>query len=153
MGAMLRTRAAQRNQHLLLVVDQLEELYTLVPDEGQRRAFYSPRLSGAADDAAAPIRVLCSMRSDFIDRVGEDRRFLDDLVRGLHFLQPLPRARGAWCAPARRPVAQLGYSLRDGRGLLDGDGADSLAATPGSLPLLQFAGSSSGRRATSSARC
>ena len=137
LGATLRTRAAQRNQHLLLFVDQLEELYTLVPDEGQRKAF-TACLSGAADDAAAPVRVLCSMRSDFaIDRVGEDRRFLDDLVRGLHFLQSLPRE--ALREALEAPVAQLGYSFET-PGLLT-EMVDSLTATPGSLPLLQFAGS------------
>jgi hypothetical protein len=136
LGAVLRARAAQRRQQLLLFVDQLEELYTLVPDEGDRRAF-TACLSGAADDAAAPVRVLVSMRSDFIDRVGEDRRFLDDLVRGLHFLQPLPRE--ALREALEAPVAQLGYSFESPALLTEM--VDSLAATPGSLPLLQFAGS------------
>jgi hypothetical protein len=77
------------------------------------------------------------MRSDFIDRVGEDRRFLDDLVRGLHFLQPLPRE--ALREALEAPVAQLGYSFESPALLTEM--VDSLAATPGSLPLLQFAGS------------
>jgi eukaryotic-like serine/threonine-protein kinase len=136
LGAALRARAAERSQQLLLFVDQLEELYTLVPDESERRAF-TACLSGAADDAAAPIRVLVSMRSDFIDRVGEDRRFLDDMVRGLHLLQPLPRA--ALREALEAPVAQLGYGFESPA--LLAEMVDTLAATPGSLPLLQFAGS------------
>ena len=136
LGAVMRARAAQRGQQLLLFVDQLEELYTLVPDEGERRVFTSC-LSGAADDAAAPVRVLVSMRSDFIDRVGEDRRFLDVLVRGLHLLQPLPRE--ALREALEAPVAQRGYSFESPALLTEM--VDSLAATPGSLPLLQFAGS------------
>jgi serine/threonine protein kinase len=135
-GAVMRARAAQRGQQLLLFVDQLEELYTLVSDEGERRAF-TACLSGAADDAAAPVRVLVSMRSDFIDRVGEDRRFLDDLVRGLHLLQPLPRE--ALREALEAPLAQRGYSFESPALLTEM--VDSLAATPGSLPLLQFAGS------------
>jgi serine/threonine protein kinase len=135
-GAALRARAAERSQQLLLFVDQLEELYTLVPDERERRAF-TACLSGAADDAAAPIRVLLSMRSDFIDRVGEDRRFLDDMVRGLHLLQPLPR--DALREALEAPVAQLGYAFESPS--LLAEMVDTLAATPGSLPLLQFAGS------------
>jgi hypothetical protein len=135
LGAVLRARAAQRRQPILLFVDQLEELYTLVPDERERRAF-TACLSGAADDAAAPLRVLVSIRSDFIDRVGEDRRFLDDLVRGLHFLQPLPRAGLREALEA--PIVQLGYSFESDA--LLGEMVDSLAVTPGSLPLLQFAG-------------
>ena len=134
-GGVLRARRRQRRQ-LLLFVDQLEELYTLVPDEAERRAF-TACLSGVADDAAAPLRVVVSMRSDFLDRVGEDRRFLDDLVRGLHFLQPLPRA--ALREALEAPVAQLGYSFESAALLTEM--VDTLSATPGSLPLLQFAGS------------
>ncbi|HMF42685.1 MAG TPA: serine/threonine-protein kinase, partial [Polyangia bacterium] len=128
LGAVLRARADERRQQVLLFVDQLEELYTLVPDEGERRAF-TACLSGAADDAAAPVRVLASIRSDFIDRVGEDRRFLDDLVRGLHFLQPLPRA--ALREALEAPVTQLGYTFESDA--LLAEMVDSLAATPGSL--------------------
>jgi hypothetical protein len=135
LGAVLRARAAERGEQLLLFVDQLEELYTLVPDEADRRAF-TACLSGAADDAAAPLRLLVSIRSDFIDRVGEDRRFLEDLVRGLHFLRPLPRE--ALREALEAPVAQFGYSF-ESTALLT-EMVDSLAATPGSLPLLQFAG-------------
>jgi hypothetical protein len=135
LGVALRARAAERSQKVLLIVDQLEELYTLVPDEAERRAF-TACLAGVADDAATPLRVVACMRSDFLDRVGEDRRFLDDLVRGLHFLQPLPRE--ALHQALEAPVAQLGYSF-ESPGLL-AEMVDSLAATPGSLPLLQFAG-------------
>jgi hypothetical protein len=135
LGAVLRACAAQRRQPILLFVDQLEELYTLVPDERERRAF-TACLSGAADDAAAPLRVLVSIRSDFLDRVGEDRRFLDDLVRGLHFLQPLPRE--ALREALEAPVGQLGYSFESPA--LLAEMVDSLAVTPGALPLLQFAG-------------
>jgi hypothetical protein len=135
LGAVLRARAAQRRQPILLFVDQLEELYTLVPDERERRAF-TACLSGAADDAAAPLRVLVSIRSDFIDRVGEDRRFLDDLVRGLHFLQPLPHE--ALREALEAPVAQLGYSFESPALLTEM--VEVLAVTPGALPLLQFAG-------------
>jgi hypothetical protein len=69
--------------------------------------------------------------------VGEDRRFLDDLVRGLHFLQPLSPA--ALREALESPVAQLGYSFESDT--LLHEMVHSLSATPGSLPLLQFAGS------------
>ena len=42
------------------------------PDADERRAF-TACLAGAADDATAPLRVVLSMRSDFLDRVAEDR--------------------------------------------------------------------------------
>jgi hypothetical protein len=135
-GSLLRSRAASGKANVLLFVDQLEELYTLVPDEAERRAF-AACLAGIADDASAPLRLVVSIRSDFIDRVGEDRRFLDELVRGLHFLQPLPRA--ALREALELPVVQLGYSFESGEMLREM--VDSLSATAGALPLLQFAGS------------
>jgi eukaryotic-like serine/threonine-protein kinase len=135
-GSMLRSRAARSKARVLLFVDQLEELYTLVSDEAERRAF-TACLAGIADDASAPPRLVVSIRSDFLDRVGEDRHFLDELVRALHFLQPLPRA--ALRAALELPVVQLGYSFESGEML--GEMVDSLSATAGALPLLQFAGS------------
>ena len=135
-GARLRARAASQQARVLLFVDQLEELYTLVPDEAERRAF-TACLAGIADDASAPLRLVVSIRSDFIGRVGEDRRFLDELVRGLHFLQPLPRA--ALREALEQPVVQLGYTFENGEMLHEM--VDSLSATAGALPLLQFAGS------------
>jgi serine/threonine protein kinase len=135
-GTLLRARAASGKHHVLLFVDQFEELYTLVRDEAERRTF-TACLSGIADDSSAPLRLVVSIRSDFIDRVGEDRRFLDELVPGLHFLQPLPRA--ALREALERPVVDLGYSF-ESREML-AEMVDSLAATAGALPLLQFAGS------------
>ena len=135
-GEILRSHAAARKRHVLLFVDQLEELYTLGADDEERRAF-TACLSSVSDDAAAPLRVVVAMRSDFLDRVGEDRRFLDDMVRGLHFLQPL--SREALRQALEAPIAQLGYSFET-TALLD-EMVDTLAATPGALPLLQFTGS------------
>ena len=135
LGAVLRSRAAQRKQKILLFVDQFEELYTLVPDEAQRRAFVGC-LSGVADDAAAPLRVLLSLRSDFLDRVGEDKRFADELARGLVLLQPL--GREALREALRAPVEQLGHAFENDA--MIEDMVQALASTPGALPLLQFAG-------------
>ena len=135
LGAVLRSRAAQRKEKILLFVDQAEELYTLVHDEAERRAFVAC-LSGVADDAAAPLRVLLSLRSDFLDRVGEDRRFADDLARGLVLLQPL--GREALREALKAPVEQLGHAF-ESDAMVD-DMVQALATTPGALPLLQFAG-------------
>jgi eukaryotic-like serine/threonine-protein kinase len=136
LGALLRSRAAQRAERILLFVDQFEELYTLVPDESERAAFLAC-LAGVADDAAAPLRVLLSLRSDFLDRIGEDKRFADEVARGLLFLQPL--ARDALREALVAPVEQLGYVFENEE--MVSDMVEALASTPGALPLLQFAGS------------
>jgi serine/threonine protein kinase len=133
-GMCLRAHARRLGAKILLFVDQFEELYTLMPDVEQRRAF-TAALTGAADDTAAPVRVVVSMRSDFLDRIAEDPRFMEDMSRGLVFLSPPDRVglREALIAP----VEMVGCRFEN----LDivEDMLDALVGTPGALPLLQFA--------------
>ncbi len=133
-GAVLRTRARQLDGRILLFIDQLEELYTLVASAKERRAF-TAALTAIADDPATPVRVVVSMRSDFLDRVAEDPRLTEELSRGLVFLPPPDRdgLREALTAP----VALVGYHYESAT-VVD-DMLDALAGTPGALPLLQFA--------------
>jgi hypothetical protein len=120
----------------LLFVDQFEELYTLVGDWAERRMF-TAALAGAADDATSPIRIVVSVRSDFLDRVGEDRTFLEELTRGLVFLQPLGRPE--LCEALTCPLDMLGYDFETDE-LVD-KMLDGLTGAPGALPLMQFAAS------------
>ncbi len=131
-GTRLRSRARRRRSQILVFVDQFEELYTLVPDPAERAAFTACLVS-AGDDPASPLRVVVSMRSDFLDRAAEDRRFLDELTRGLLFLQPPDRA--GLEEALIHPVEMLGYQFESGivHAMLE-----TLEATPGPLPLLQF---------------
>jgi serine/threonine protein kinase len=133
-GTLLRGRARQTDGHILLFVDQLEELYTLVPDVEERRAFTAV-LAAVADDTAVPVRVVVSMRSDFLDRIGEDPRFMEELSRGLTFLQAPDRngLREALVAP----IEMVGYRFETSA--MIEEMLDALAATSGALPLLQFA--------------
>jgi serine/threonine protein kinase len=133
-GTLLRARARQTNGQILLFIDQFEELYTLVPDPDERRAF-TAALAGVADDTAAPLRVVVSMRSDFLDRIAEDPRFMEELSRGLVFLQPPDRngLREALVAP----IDMVGYRFESAT--MIEDMLDALAGAPGALPLLQFA--------------
>jgi serine/threonine protein kinase len=134
LGTLLRERAARKNARILLFIDQFEELYTLVANAEERRIFTSC-LAGAADDGTSPVRIICSIRSDFLDRVGENRAFLDELMRGLHFLQPLGRPE--LTEALTRPLDSLGYDFETDE--LVEKMLDDLTATPGALPLLQFA--------------
>ena len=132
LGAKLRARARKRRSQILLFVDQHEELYTLVPDAAERQAF-TACLAGAADDASGPIRVVVAMRSDFLDRAAEDRRFVEELARGLIFLQP-PNRAGLEEALSQ-PLEALGFNFEAG---IVAQMLATLEATPGPLPLLQF---------------
>ncbi len=133
-GAVLRSRARRERRRILLFVDQFEELYTLVPEASERQAF-TACLSGIADDATSPIRVILSLRSDFLDRVSEDERFMTELGQGLFFLNT-PHREGLRDALVQ-PAEMAGYRFET-PAMVD-QMLGHLEATPGALPLLQFA--------------
>ncbi len=133
-GSVLRSRARHQRRRILLFVDQFEELYTQVADAQERLAF-TACLSGIADDATSPIRVVLSIRSDFLDRVPEDERFMAELGQGLFFLPPPSRdgLRDALVQPAE----MAGYAFETPE-MVDAM-LQYLETAPGALPLLQFA--------------
>jgi len=136
LGVLLRERARTKQENILLFVDQFEELYTLVDDRTERRAF-AACLAGVADDSAAPLRVVVSMRADFLDRVAESERLVDELTRGLVFLAP--PSRDGLREALTEPLEQTGYRFESPE-IVD-DMLAALHSTPGALPLLQFVAS------------
>jgi eukaryotic-like serine/threonine-protein kinase len=136
LGAALRTRARNRNQHILLFVDQFEELYTQVADPRERLAF-AACLAGVCDDATTPLRLVLSLRSDFLDHVAEAPQLLAELTRGLFFLTP-PNRDGLREAMSQ-PAQMAGYQF-ESPSMIESM-LDHLEHTPGALPLLQFAAS------------
>ncbi len=132
-GVMLRDAAVRRGTQMLVVIDQLEELFTLCDDDDARRLFLAALLA-AADDASSPVRVVLSMRADFLDRLAVHQQFLAELSHGLYFL----------AAPDHdnlretlvRPAELAGYGFEHPQ-LVD----DMLhaASSRGALPLLSFA--------------
>jgi WD40 repeat protein/serine/threonine protein kinase len=124
----LRDRAEADDAKVLLFVDQLEELFTLVSDPEVQRRFLEAIL-GAADDVDDPVRVVVTIRHDFIDR----------LATGL----PLTVLRApdgeALAKILREPVERLGYRYEDDA-LVD-QMISAVQGEPACLPLLQFAAS------------
>jgi eukaryotic-like serine/threonine-protein kinase len=134
LGHVLRGRARRENSKLLLFVDQFEELYTQVADAEERAAF-TAALSAVADDATSPLRVVLSIRADFLDRVAEDQQFVTELTAGLFFLGQ-PHREGLREA-ITLPAEMAGYNFETAA-IID-DMLAHLETTPGALPLLQFA--------------
>jgi hypothetical protein len=132
-GTLLRAAAERRGQRLLVVVDQLEELFTLCDADDVRRAFLAALLA-AADDPSSPVRVVLSMRADFLDRLAGHKHFLNELSRGLFFLSApdLDNLRETLV----RPAELAGYTFEDARIVED---MMQAATSKGALPLLQFA--------------
>jgi serine/threonine protein kinase len=133
LGDALRLRARRDHRHLLVFVDQLEELYTRCADPAERAAF-TACLSAIADDATSPLRVVLAIRSDCLDRVAEDPQLASELSQGLFFLAPPGRdgLRDAITGPAELT------GFRFERDDIVDDMLDHVEAAPGALPLLQF---------------
>ncbi|MDB4956159.1 MAG: Serine/threonine-protein kinase [Myxococcales bacterium] len=136
LGHLLRGRARRDNRRIMLFVDQFEELYTQVQDPEERAAF-TACLTAVADDATSPLRVVLSIRSDFLDRIAEDERFVSEITQGLFFLGP-PGREGLRDA-ILQPADLAGFSFELAATVEDM--LDHLETTPGALPLLQFAAS------------
>ena len=135
LGARLRARcrAAGSDHRILLFVDQFEEAYTLGADPAERAAFLAC-LEGVADDPSSPLRVVLAVRSDFLDRVVDNRHFTTEVSRGLVLLPPV--GRDGLREALTRPVEAAGYRF-EGDDLVLGI-LDALERTRSPLPLLQF---------------
>ncbi|WP_437954827.1 protein kinase [Sorangium sp. So ce119] len=133
LGAALRAWSDSTQRRLLLFIDQFEELFTLGTPAGERESFLAC-LEGVADDASSPLRVVLSVRSDFLERMAEHEHFMTAMIRGLVFLRPM--GREGLREALMKPVEAARYQIEDPamvEGLLD-----ALESTRGALPLLQF---------------
>jgi eukaryotic-like serine/threonine-protein kinase len=130
LGPALRA-AHQESRGLLLFVDQLEELLTL--SEPFEAALFS-RLLGELALPTPGVRVLLTVRGDFLTRLSALPGLGGEVERALYLLRPLtPEAlREAITGPARsRGVTFESEALIQ-------DLLESVAYGAGSLPLLQF---------------
>lgn len=118
---------------LVLVVDQFEELWTLVDSQAAREHFLDS-LIAAVTDPRSRVRVLVTLRADFYDRplqhagLGELMRTRTEVVLPL----TPDELEQAISGPAQRVGAQLEPGLAR---LIVKDVSDQ----PGTLPLLQYA--------------
>ena len=118
---------------LLLVLDQFEELFTLTADEETRRAFLDG-LTALARDPRSRVRVVLTLRADFLDYP----------LRYPEFGQLLRAGMVAVAAPSEDELADAierpanGVGVRFEPGLVSQIIAD-IHEQPGALPLLQYA--------------
>ncbi|WP_437679095.1 nSTAND1 domain-containing NTPase [Sorangium sp. So ce131] len=135
LGSRLRARCRRegKGRRVLLFVDQFEELYTLGASPDERAAFVAC-LEGAADDASSPLRLVLAVRSDFLERMSDDRGFIRDVTRGLSFLPPM--GRDSLREALTRPLEAAGYHFETAE--MVEQMLRSLAGTRSPLPLLQF---------------
>ena len=119
--------------HLLLVLDQFEELFTLVSDTGERDRFLD-LLAGAIEHPATDVTIVVTLRADFYDRPLRHERFgrlLAQRTQPVPALDPEELERVV-SSPARR----AGVSLEPG---LVARIISEMREQPTGLPLLQYA--------------
>ncbi|MCU0664019.1 MAG: formylglycine-generating enzyme family protein, partial [Myxococcota bacterium] len=114
-----------------LLVDQLEELVTL-SDESEAAA--ACELLGWLSEPSARLRLLATVRGDFLSRVAQLPVFGDSMARALYFLRPLSRERIREVITG--PAAVCGKRFESEE--LVEELTASTEKTQGGLPLLQF---------------
>ncbi|MGD2077431.1 MAG: protein kinase, partial [Chloroflexota bacterium] len=122
----------EEGAQLLLVIDQFEELFTLVEDE-ERRDFFIDSLLQAIAAPRSPLRVVITLRADFYDRPLQIDTLGTLLRDHTEVILPLSTDELAWAI--REPARRMGIGLEVG--LIEAIMAD-VAEQPGALPLLQY---------------
>jgi serine/threonine protein kinase/WD40 repeat protein len=134
-GRLLRNRARADDARVLLLVDQLEELFTGDVEPDERQAFVDA-IASASDDPRSRVRVVATMREDFLSRLAAFPTLQRRVTENLLLL-------GAPDREAQRemlvgPAERLGYAWPD-------DIVDRILAQVGDdptpLPSLQIAAS------------
>ncbi|MCK5800757.1 MAG: WD40 repeat domain-containing protein, partial [Deltaproteobacteria bacterium] len=128
----LRTLAEREDALVVLFVDQLEELHTLGASRDVQESFLS-EICAAADDPEDPLRVIFTLRDDFLGRLPGGHALRDALrhvtVLGTPDAENLQEI-------LTRPVTSHGYTYEDPDLVFE-----MIAAVGGetsALPLLQF---------------
>lgn len=129
----LRAIAARRKVRVVLFVDQFEEVFTLVSDENVRSRFVDA-VCTAADDPSDPVRIVFTLRDDFLGRMAAGARVREVLSKVTVLQQPGP---GALRDILRQPVRAAGYCYEDDD-MVDAMVREVMGEAAG-LPLLQFA--------------
>jgi hypothetical protein len=125
--------ALPEESELLLVIDQFEELFTLVADKDETSHFLA-NLVAAVSDPHSHVRVIITLRADFYDRPLMDPAFSGLMQKYTEVVAPLSADELA--EAIQKPAEQAGAVFE--AGLVTAIIAD-LKDQPGGLPLLQYA--------------
>ena len=125
-------RVLPEGGELLLVIDQLEEIFTLVEDP-EDTAFLLQSLYEAVVDPHSPLRVIATLRADFYDRPLTYPQFGKLVEERTAIVLPLSTEELE--RAIRVPVERVGTVFEAG---LVNTILSDVADQPGTLPLLQY---------------
>ena len=120
------------DSELVLVIDQFEEVFTLVRDEAARLQFIN-LLVAAVTDSRSRVRIVITLRADFYDRPLRYPEF-GEMVRS-RMVTILPLTAGELERAIIRPAERVGVNYEPG---LVASIIAEVNYQPGALPLLQF---------------
>ena len=129
----LQQAADQEDTKILLFVDQLEEVYTLTEDDDSRQRF-TEAICTAADDPQCQVRVIFTLRDDFLGRIAEGTVARDTLSHVTVLRSPEAAALEEILV---KPVEAAGYRYEDPE--LVQQITTAVKGEAACLPLLQFA--------------
>jgi WD40 repeat protein/DNA-binding SARP family transcriptional activator len=126
-------RILPTESELLLVIDQFEELFTLTAEEETRRRFLAG-LTALAADPRSLVRVLVTLRADFLDHPLRYPEFGELLGAGM--VAVAAPSEDEVAEAIERPARRTGVRFEPG---LVSQIIDDVQDQPGALPLLQYA--------------
>lgn len=131
--AVRRVLPADEAIELVIVIDQFEEVFTLLNDEAERALFLNSLVTAVLDERSR-VRVIMTLRADFVDRPLRYTDFGELLQRRSEFVLPLTpdEVERAIVGPARR----IGLRLESG---LVSTMIREVSDQPGALPLMEYA--------------
>jgi WD40 repeat protein/serine/threonine protein kinase/DNA-binding SARP family transcriptional activator len=121
------------DSQIILVIDQFEDLFTMVEDEGRRNHFLNS-LWTALNAHRSPLRVILTLRADFYDRPLQFQPLAELFKQHTELVLPLTRDELIWAI--QEPARKVGVKLENG---LLADIVADMGEEPGALPLLQYA--------------
>ncbi|KAA3661453.1 MAG: helix-turn-helix domain-containing protein [Chloroflexi bacterium] len=118
---------------LVMVIDQFEELFTLVQDEGVRSHFLEGLVTAVLDPKSR-LRLIITLRADFTDRPLQYVDFGELMRQRTAFVLPL--TPNELTNAITRPITQLGMEMEPA---LISTIIREVGDQPGILPLMQYA--------------
>ena len=132
--AVRRYLAQTASPHLLLVIDQFEEVYTLCRSVEERDAFINSLLAVADPEDQQPVSVLLVMRADFYAQVAQQDRLREVVSQYQEFIGAMTRSE--LVSAIDKPLALGNWKIQEG--LIEVI-LDDIGYEPGALPLLSHA--------------
>jgi len=133
LGMLLHDIAEEQRCSVLLFVDQLEELYSMV-DEPELRRRFMEAICGGAHEPRDPVRVIFTLRDDFLGRLAEGAGVREALSQLTVMRSP---GSTALREILLKPAEATGYHYDDPA--LVAEMVEAVQGKPACLPLLQFA--------------